>query len=426
MKTITKNTITHELLENFLGANFPTLPIVTKQSFIAIAAEQGLNPYNREIYITSYVGRDGVKNYSIITGYEVYIKRALATTLLDGWEVKSELKETVILKNNKFEKITELVAECIIYRKDFKQPFKKSVNFSEYAQKDKYGNIKSIWASKPNTMLEKVAISQAFRLCFASELGGLPYQAEELGTDGEIKNVSPSVSRVEKTIMQWGTDNEKNATSQQLVTCSSARNLEECNYLLSENLSNEEKRQLWEQAKSLGLAYNKEAKCFIEKNSPLSEPENQRPEIIENQADWQPKHSNLYYRCQSAKNLEECNDLWPLVYEDEKAKKQLWEQAKSLGFVFDDQVNCFIQKNTEGAEAKNFSQAANAISESLGRAYENNKFVEKITKHIESFNNKQDLEFWWLEDSSPFINSLPKDQKEIVQQVYDNKILKLL
>jgi hypothetical protein len=55
-----------------------------------------------------------------------------------------------------------------------------------------YNTGKSLWASKPITMLKKVAMAQAFRLAFPDELGGMPYTSDELGTDEQAeRNVTP-------------------------------------------------------------------------------------------------------------------------------------------------------------------------------------------------------------------------------------------
>ena len=47
------------------------------------------------------------------------------------------------------------------------------------------------WAEMPEFMIKKVAIWQGFRLCFPSELWGLPYLAEEI------------TSETENNIVQW-------------------------------------------------------------------------------------------------------------------------------------------------------------------------------------------------------------------------------
>src|SRR5574344_2599467 len=70
--------------------------------------------------------------------------------------------------------------------KDWEHPFKHEVYMSEY------NTGKSLWASKPITMLKKVAMAQAFRLAFPDELGGMPYTSDELGTDEQAeRNVTP-------------------------------------------------------------------------------------------------------------------------------------------------------------------------------------------------------------------------------------------
>src|SRR5690242_4245970 len=53
-----------------------------KNSYLQIAKAFNLNPFKREIHVSKYNGQ-----MSIITGYEVYIKRAERTGQLDGWGV---------------------------------------------------------------------------------------------------------------------------------------------------------------------------------------------------------------------------------------------------------------------------------------------------------------------------------------------------
>lgn len=130
-----------------------------KNIFIEIAVSCGLNPFKREIYPIGYGN-----NFNVITGYEVYQKRAERTGLFDGYETEWEEDANGNIKT----------CTCIVYRKDRSHPTKQKVYFAEY----NLGN--SIWKSKPHTMIEKVAIAQAFRKAFPDELGGMPYTAEEL------------------------------------------------------------------------------------------------------------------------------------------------------------------------------------------------------------------------------------------------------
>lgn len=146
------------------------LPKEKRLQFIEIAKAYCLNPFKREIYCVSYAG-----NTSIITGYEVYIKRAERTGLLNGWGV--EIKGSG----------EDMSAVITINRKDWTQPFKHEVYFSEAANRTKDGRLNSTWAKMPKFMLKKVAIAQGFRLCFSDELGGMPYTQDEIGPEAYNK-----------------------------------------------------------------------------------------------------------------------------------------------------------------------------------------------------------------------------------------------
>jgi len=129
-----------------------------KNSYLQIAKSFNLNPFKREIHVSKYNGQ-----MSIITGYEVYLKRAERSGLLDGWECTTMGS---VEKN-------DLKAIITIYRKDRKYPFKHEVLYSEYVQRTSTGNVTKFW-QKAETMTKKVAMSQGFRLCFSDELGGMP------------------------------------------------------------------------------------------------------------------------------------------------------------------------------------------------------------------------------------------------------------
>lgn len=142
------------------------------EQFVEIAQGFGLNPFKREIYANKYGN-----NFSVIVGYETYIKRAERSGLLSGWSVKTD--GTV---NFQKPKESTLKAEITIHRRDFQHPFIHEVYFSEYFGTTKEGALNKFWGSKPMTMIKKVAMAQGFRLCFSDELGGMPYTAEEMNT----------------------------------------------------------------------------------------------------------------------------------------------------------------------------------------------------------------------------------------------------
>ena len=171
-----------------------------RMNFIEIAQAYCLNPFKREIYCVSY-GYGDSKTTSIITGYEVYIKRAERTGKLDGWDLTIEGK------------MPDLKAIVTIYRNDWSRPFKHEVYFEEVVQRKKDGSINAMWAKMPKFMLRKVAIAQGFRLCFPDELGGMPYTADEISEGVVMPTVTTTPIKEELDL----TEDEKaciaNATS---------------------------------------------------------------------------------------------------------------------------------------------------------------------------------------------------------------------
>jgi phage recombination protein Bet len=148
------------------------------QQFVEIAQGFGLNPFKREIYANKYGDK-----FSVIVGFETYIKRAERSGLLAGWSVV-----TTGAVNYEKPKQSTLMATITIHRKDFQFPFVHEVYFSEYFGSRRDGTMTDFWKNKPVTMIKKVAMAQGFRLCFSDELGGMPYTAEELSAmDTEIK-----------------------------------------------------------------------------------------------------------------------------------------------------------------------------------------------------------------------------------------------
>lgn len=167
--TTTENVNDKVLIEylDVMGIS-PKLDEKEKIQFLNIAKTFGLNPFKREIFCTVY-GEGQYKQLSIITGYEVYIKRAERSGKLDGWHATT----TGSVATN------DLKATVTIYRKDRQYPFIWEVFYDECVQKTKAGAVTKFW-EKANFMIKKVAISQGFRLCFSDELGGMPYTSDEM------------------------------------------------------------------------------------------------------------------------------------------------------------------------------------------------------------------------------------------------------
>lgn len=158
-----------QTLLDYLDATGLSLELTEAEitQFVSVCQAFGLSPWKREVYATVY-GEGSYRRFSVITGYEVYLKRAERTGRLNGWSSRID---------GEGEQMRAIVT---IHRKDWAEPLIHEVFFAEAVQKKKDGTPTAFWSKMPRFQLRKVCISQAFRLCFPDELGGLPYDASEL------------------------------------------------------------------------------------------------------------------------------------------------------------------------------------------------------------------------------------------------------
>lgn len=155
--------ITKETIKKYLCAGASDQELMMG---LQIAKTFNLNPLKREIYFVKY--RDNPMQ--ILTGYEVYLKRAERSNKWNGMEVTSE--GTVEAGN--------LKAIVKVFRKDWEHPLIHETHYTEYVQRKSDGSINTFWKNKPITMIKKVAVSQSFRLAFPDEFDGMPFTSDEV------------------------------------------------------------------------------------------------------------------------------------------------------------------------------------------------------------------------------------------------------
>lgn len=211
--TTTSNELVNEkvLIEylDVMGIS-PKLEEKEKIQFLNIAKTFGLNPFKREIFCTVY-GSGEYKQLSIITGYEVYIKRAERSGQLDGWNATTSGSVAT----------NDLKATVTIFRKDRQHPFVWEVFYDECVQRKKDGTVTQFW-QKANFMTKKVCISQAFRLCFSDELGGMPYTSDEMPQQ-EVTQDIPHVEVIETpTLSEKAFEKTLNSTVETIERCLNA------------------------------------------------------------------------------------------------------------------------------------------------------------------------------------------------------------
>lgn len=150
--------------------------------FIRTCQAQKLNPL---VYGEVYLIKFGNEPAQLVIGKETYMKRAFKNPNYNGMKsgIVVQRGEDIVQKEGTclYPSETLLGGWCRVYHElnDKETDTFKEVSLAEY-QKFKDGKPMANWGSKPCTMIEKVAVSQAVRAAFPDDYQGL-YTAEEFG-----------------------------------------------------------------------------------------------------------------------------------------------------------------------------------------------------------------------------------------------------
>lgn len=197
-------TVTFDDVRNFICKE---ATIAECRIFLETCKQYHLNPFTKEAYLIHYDNKNGDTASTIVLGKTCYMKMAEAHPQYDGFEAGvivfvPEVGELIHREGSIIYKGEELVGGWAkTYRKDRSRPFYEEVNFSEYDTK------KSLWATKPATMIRKVALVHTLREAFPATFGGLidesevPVEAEadfrELPAE-EAAGAAPTRRRIQK------------------------------------------------------------------------------------------------------------------------------------------------------------------------------------------------------------------------------------
>lgn len=171
--------LTRDDIINTISSN----PRITEKEiklFIELARAQKLNPFTREIFITKY----GDYPATFIVGKDVFTKRAQSNPLFKGMQAGIIVQRGNGVDQREgsatFSDEMLLGGWCKVYVQGYDVPIYDSVSFNEYAARKTDGSLNAMWASKPATMIRKVAIVHALREAFPSDFQGL-YDQSEMG-----------------------------------------------------------------------------------------------------------------------------------------------------------------------------------------------------------------------------------------------------
>ena len=197
-----------EIIKSYLVSGDPDK--VTNQEitmFLQLCKYQKLNPFLREAYLIKF----GTSPATLVTGKEVFTKRAASIESCGGWSAGitiqlasgaiEQRKGTMLLTGEKL-----IGGWAKVFRKDWVEPLEDEVSLSEYQRNKADGTPMSSWKSMPATMIRKVALVHALREAFPDKFQGL-YTPEEMpiddsGLSAQPINITPGHSEPAKPPIQ--------------------------------------------------------------------------------------------------------------------------------------------------------------------------------------------------------------------------------
>jgi phage recombination protein Bet len=198
-------TVTFDDVRNFICKE---ATIAECRIFLETCKQYHLNPFTKEAYLIHYDNKNGDTASTIVLGKTCYMKMAEAHPQYDGFEAGLILQDDVAGEIYHREGSIIYTGETLLggwaktYRKDRSRPFYEEVSFSEYDTK------KSLWVTKPATMIRKVALVHTLREAFPATFGGLidesevPVEVEagfrELSTEEAAAGAVPTRRRIQK------------------------------------------------------------------------------------------------------------------------------------------------------------------------------------------------------------------------------------
>lgn len=167
-------------------------PLATDEEayvFLELCKARQLNPFLKDAYLIKYSHTEPA---TMVVGKEAIVKRAEQRPQYDGYEAG-----IIIETGDEYKVIEERIGTFYtpgekehivggwakVYRKDHTHPSISKVSISEYIGiSKKTGQPNRMWSTKPGTMIRKVALVQAMREAFPSDLSGM-YDSSEMGVE---------------------------------------------------------------------------------------------------------------------------------------------------------------------------------------------------------------------------------------------------
>ena len=198
------------------------------QYCIAVAKSFNLNPILKQIFFVERKAKINGEWHSKIeplAGRDSFLTLAHRSGKFAGIKSDCFLKNKPVFINGEWQNKKELVAIAQVYKKGHETPFEAEVRYDEYVQRTSDGRINKFWAEKPETMLKKVAESQALRKAF--DISGL-YSIDEAEGGDLIKDEQTKIAKPIQNLNELLSSSEKpnSSTVKQNLTVDEADYIE--------------------------------------------------------------------------------------------------------------------------------------------------------------------------------------------------------
>lgn len=160
--------------------------------FMATCRARGLNPLAGDCYMTVYQGASG-KSVSTVVSKDYFVRTAIQDPAFDGMRAgivvmgkdgQLSYREGCIC-GRQTERLVGGWAEVLVRGRSV--PSRAEVSLEEYDQH------RSLWKTKPATMIRKVALVQALREAFPAKFGGV-YDRDEMPVEMPAEPVAVAES----------------------------------------------------------------------------------------------------------------------------------------------------------------------------------------------------------------------------------------
>ena len=152
--------------------------------FLQLCKARGLNPFLKEAHLIKY---SHTAPATMVVGKDAFTRKAEEHKQFDGFEagiIVRVAEDTPVeerLGTYMEPSETLLGGWAKVYRKDHQYPSVCTVSLGEYSKPGRNGKPNS-WDNIPATMIRKVALVQAHREAFSSEMSGM-YDQSEMGVE---------------------------------------------------------------------------------------------------------------------------------------------------------------------------------------------------------------------------------------------------